>query len=165
MYGDMVVMNAVPAFMIIAGVCDSVIRGAIDIALGEKTKPREEIDLFADDQFLHRLLGHIAARILGVAFDKLDLMAAQLAGVKAHVQVHALLNLVAELGCSARIGENDANLDGLGLRGPRHDKTGCRKHQHTSKQLHWAVPPFFEFGYDVLETHFKNRTTLVDYRP
>ena len=90
--------------------------------VGRVDEAGEQVDVLAHDQLLHRGLGDIAARGLGVALDQLDLVLAELGlAFLLHVQVHGALDLLRELGAAAGIGHDHADLHGLRRRqGRRH---------------------------------------------
>ena len=105
--------------------------------VGREHEAGEQVDLLAHDQFLHGGLGGVAARILGVALDQLDRVRAELGlALERQVEVHAALDLLAEVGAAAGIVQHDADLDGPGGRrccrreSQREAANACRHKMH-----------------------------------
>ncbi len=83
----------------------------------------EDVDAIAHDQFLRQALGDVAARTAGVLADDFDLLAGDAVAVLLHVQLDAVVDLCRGVGELARIGGDDADLDGA-LRAGRGGKPG-----------------------------------------
>ncbi len=75
-------------------------------------EPRQNIDVVAHDEFLREALGGIR-RSPGVAADDLDLPASHGVAVLLHVKLDAIVHLRRRIGELARIGHDQADLDGL----------------------------------------------------
>ena len=96
--------------------------------VGRVDEAGQQVDVLAHDQLLDRDLGGIAARVLGVTLDQLDRVLAE-PGVALllHVEVHGAVDLLGEPRAAAGIGQDHADLDGLGRgesRRERHRQSG-----------------------------------------
>ena len=114
MYGERVVITAVPAFMMTNGTLASVASGAMAIAFGVKITPASRFDLVAHDQLLRQLLRLVRVRPGVVARDQLDLHARrQLLLVLLDVQAHRALHVRPEVAVKPGVAGDEADLDGL----------------------------------------------------
>ena len=129
-YGDMVVMCAVPAFMMTAIFLPALTTGAEANRVRRIDPAGQRVDVVLRQQFLHRDLGVGARRVLVVALDDLDLVGLELVGLELEVLLDAAVDLLAELGADAGERRDQADLDllRLGQRG-RHGKRS-RRHEN-----------------------------------
>ena len=74
---------------------------------------RQDVDLVAHHQFLREALGHVRRDAADVLADELDLLAGDRVAVLLHVELDAVVDLVAGVGELARIGQDHADLDGV----------------------------------------------------
>jgi hypothetical protein len=74
----------------------------------------DELDLVAGDQFGGDRLGGGARGRALVALDEFDPVRRDVAGVLLEVEIECLVHLGAEIGIDARIGQDNADPDGLG---------------------------------------------------
>ena len=95
MYGDLVVMIDVAAFMMIIGILASVATGATASALGVSTKPARKSHLVARDQLLRQALGDVGRGPARVLLDELDLLAGDGVAVRLDVRLGAVGDLLA----------------------------------------------------------------------
>ena len=102
--------------MITTGVLALLTSGAIDMALGEKMRP-------PISSTFSRVISSCAAalaigppRTFRVADDELDRIAAEILLVQLDIETRAFLELVAEIGGSARFGRDEPDLDLAGVR-------------------------------------------------
>ena len=139
-YGDMVVMCAVPAFMMTPIFLPAVTTGAGGDRVRRIDPAGERVDVLLRQQLLHRDLGVGARGILVVALDDVDLVGLELVGPELEVLLHAAVDLLAELGADAGERRDQADLDLLraGQRG-RHGERGRRRenafHHRTPSQI------------------------------
>ena len=116
-------IQAVPALAMTIGTFACVTTGASAIADGENTKPVRICTLslvikLGSDGFCLR-----AGRRAFVTLDDLDFVRRDVLGVKLHVKVESLVDLVTEVGIGAAERKHHTDLDGLGLGGSAHGES------------------------------------------
>ena len=105
-------MIEVAAFMITMNFLASAETSAGRERVRGQREAREDVDLVAHDQFLREALGDVRRDAAGVLADDLDLLAGDGVAVLLHVELDAVVDLRRGVGELARIGQDDADLDG-----------------------------------------------------
>src|SRR6185312_308438 len=105
-------------------------------------KARENVGVIAHDQFLRQPFGEIRRHPADILADEFELLAGDRVAVLLHIELDAVIELNASVGELARIGIDDADLDGV-LSKRRTARDGERRRQSrkaAQKFLHRFLP-------------------------